>query len=206
MKNFRVVPLTLGDANALVGRLHRHHRPMKFHIVSIGAKRRDTDCLVGASILMRPCSTVLDDGVTIEVARLVTDGTHNAASFLLGASAKLACSLGYLRIQTYSLAEESGASLRGAGWRMERCFAPQSWNRMKRARLDDHVVGPRIRWAAYAPEVFSTSATSGLEVAYFLGEAAGKSGAAPSSNPFSPADEPEAWALWREGWSETSLA
>ncbi len=206
MKNFRVVPLTLGDANALVARLHRHHRPMKFHIVSIGAQRRDTGRLVGASILMRPCSTVLDDGVTIEVARLVTDGTHNAASFLLGASAKLAWSLGYLRIQTYSLAEESGASLRGAGWRMERSFAPQSWNRLKRARLDDQVVGPRIRWAAFAPEVFSTSAATGLDAAYFLGEAAGNAGAAPSSNPFSAAEEPEAWALWREGWSVTSLA
>ena len=44
--------------------------------------------------------------VTIEVVGPVTDGTTNTCSFLLGAVARLSWSLGYLRIQTYTMARE----------------------------------------------------------------------------------------------------
>ena len=58
----------------------------------------------------------MDDGLTLEVTRLCTDGTPNACSFLLSRAARAAAALGYERIQTYTLAEESvnscGGSLR----------------------------------------------------------------------------------------------
>ena len=202
MATFRVKPLSLAQANTLVDDLHRHHEPLSYHIVSIGAERRATAVLVGAAILHRPCSTVQDDRVTIEVARLVTDGTENACSFLLGACARLAWSLGYLRIQTYTMAEESGASLRGAGWRMERLTPGNTWNTPARFRIDKHVIGPRIRWASFAPEIFLRSQREGAEPAFLLGYAAAKSGASGGSNPFSANEEADLWDLWRDGWIE----
>lgn len=200
MKQFRVIPVSLAQANELVKDLHRHHEPMTFHTASIGALHRDDDRVIGAAILQRPCSTVQDDTVTTEVARLVTDGTANACSFLLGAAARLAWSLGYLRIQTYTMAEESGSSLRAAGWRMERLTPGNVWNRPARPRHDRHVIGPRIRWAAFAPEIFSQCAFDSTAPAYTLGYAASRSGALEGSNPFSAGEEPVEWENWREGW------
>ena len=72
--------------------------------------------LVGAAIAGRPVSRMLDNGQTIEVTRLVSDGTPNACSCLLGAMRRVARAMGYARIITYTLASESGTSLRAAGW------------------------------------------------------------------------------------------
>ncbi|MFR8331722.1 MAG: XF1762 family protein [Oscillospiraceae bacterium] len=41
--------------------------------------------LAGVAIVGRPVSRYLDDGRTLEVNRLCTDGTKNACSFLYGA-------------------------------------------------------------------------------------------------------------------------
>lgn len=58
----------------------------------------------------------LDDGFTLEVNRLCSDGTRNACSFLYAAAARAAKELGYRKIITYTLDTENGASLRAAGW------------------------------------------------------------------------------------------
>lgn len=58
----------------------------------------------------------MDDGLTLEVTRVCTDGTRNANSILYGACARTAKGMGYNRIITYTLQSESGASLRAAGW------------------------------------------------------------------------------------------
>lgn len=72
--------------------------------------------LAGVAIVGRPVSRYLDDGLTLEVNRLCTDGTKNACSFLYGAAARAAKVLGYHRIVTYILDTESGVSLRASGW------------------------------------------------------------------------------------------
>jgi hypothetical protein len=66
----------------------------------------------------RPIARAFDDGRTLEVNRTATDGTPNANSALYGAAWRAAKALGYLRLITYTQAGESGASLRGAGWRV----------------------------------------------------------------------------------------
>lgn len=45
---------------------------------------------------------------TMELTRLCTDGTRNAASFLLGAARRATFALGYKRLITYTLEEEGG--------------------------------------------------------------------------------------------------
>jgi len=59
-----------------------------------------------------------DDGDTIEVVRVASDGTPNACSMLYGACQRAAFALGYRRVITYTQAEESGSSLRAAGWKV----------------------------------------------------------------------------------------
>lgn len=129
-------PLTLAEANAFVAEHHRHHRPVVGHKFSIGAVLGDT--IVGVAIIGRPVARGRDDGDTMEVTRLCTDGTKNACSFLYGAAARAAFALGYRRIGTYILATEPGTSLTAAGWRLIGEAGGGTWNRKARPRIDTH--------------------------------------------------------------------
>lgn len=142
----RLVPLTLAEANAFVERLHRHHGPVVGHKFSIGAARRGD--VVGVVIVGRPVSRHRDDGLTLEVTRLCTDGTRNACSFLYGAAARAAFALGYTRIGTYILASEGGGSLRAAGWRLIGERGGGSWGREGRPRVDTHPTEQKLLFEA----------------------------------------------------------
>lgn len=110
----RVVPITLKIANAYADEHHRHHKSVTGHKFSVGCE--SDGVLVGVAIAGRPVSRYLDDGFTLEVNRLCTDGTHNACSFLYSAVARIAKDMGYRKVITYILQSENGASLRAAGW------------------------------------------------------------------------------------------
>src|SRR5580700_592155 len=124
----------LKEANEFVAALHRHHKPVIGHKFSLGAVMDDK--LVGVAIVGRPVARMRDDGDTLEVTRLCTDGTDNACSFLYGACARAAFALGYHRIGTYILASEPGTSLTGAGWRLMGERGGGSWSRGSRLRTD----------------------------------------------------------------------
>lgn len=112
-----LTPITLRAANEFVSAHHRHHKPTVGHKFSIGVM--DNEKLVGVAICGRPVSRVLDDGHTLEVNRLCTDGTHNACSMLYAASARAAKAMGYRKIITYILESEPGTSLAAAGFQNE---------------------------------------------------------------------------------------
>lgn len=137
-------PIELRDANAFVDRLHRHHDPVYRDKVRVAAF--DGDTLVGVAQLGRPVSRMLDDGSTVEVVRLCTDGTHNACSFLYGRAARVARELGYSKIITYILDNESGASLRAAGWHLEAATRGGSWDCPSRRRTTTAPTAPKQRW------------------------------------------------------------
>lgn len=142
-------PLDLDEANNLVRELHRHHLPVVGHKFSLGAV--DDGCLVGCVIVGRPVSRMRDDGWTLEVTRLATDSTKNACSFLYGAAARACFALGYRRIGTYTLPQEGGASLRGAGWKLIGERGGGSWDRGDRPRIDKHPTQGKLLWEAPAP-------------------------------------------------------
>ena len=75
-----IVPMSLKEANAFVERYHRHHGSVVGHKFSIGCS--DGEKIVGVAIVGRPVARYLDDGWTLEVNRLCTDGTRNACSML----------------------------------------------------------------------------------------------------------------------------
>jgi hypothetical protein len=87
---------------------------------------------------------MFDDGLTLEVNRTVTDGHRNANSLLYGAAARAAFALGYRRLITYTQEDESGSSLKGAGWSVvaERP-AHEGWSRQSRPRDNDRTSGMR---------------------------------------------------------------
>ena len=71
--------------------------------------------IVGVVIVGRPVSRHLDDGWTLEVNCLCTDGSRNTCSMLYGAAWCAARAMGYKRLVTYILESESGASPRATG-------------------------------------------------------------------------------------------
>lgn len=145
-RNFRIVPLTLKQANDLVGKLHRHHKPVQGHIFSIGA--RDSDGVVhGAAIVGRPTGRNNPQYEWVEVTRLVTDGHKNMCSFLYSASVRIAKEMGFNRIQTFILEEESGVSLKASGWKFDRMSSGGDWNRPSRSgRRVDQPQQKKQRW------------------------------------------------------------
>ena len=120
-----LIPISLALANAFVAPYHRHHQPVVGHKYSIGCALGSR--LIGVAITGRPVSRYLDDGTTLEVTRLCTDGTPNACSILYAASARAAKAMGYAKIITYTLDTENGASLRAAGWRCEGLAGGKQW-------------------------------------------------------------------------------
>ena len=140
--SLKVVPLTLAEANEFVLRHHRHHKKVVGHKFSLGAQLDGV--IVGVAIVGRPVSRHRDDGMTLEVTRLATDGSRNACSFLYGAAARAAMALGYARIGTYILASEAGISLRAAGWRLIAKTSGGSWSVPSRARVDKHPLQPKL--------------------------------------------------------------
>lgn len=91
-----IVPMTLREANAFVEQNHRHHGATVGHKFSIGLS--DGEKIVGVAIVGRPVSRHLDDGWTLEVNRLCTDGTRNACSMLYAAAWRAARAMGYKRV------------------------------------------------------------------------------------------------------------
>lgn len=140
-------PIELSEANAFVGRLHRHHKPVQGHRWSLSARLDDT--LVGVVICGRPVARMTDQRMVLEITRLCTDGTRNVCSFLYGRAAAVAKLMGFSRIQTFILASESGVSLKAAGYTKDDIdSAGGDWTRASRPnRRQDQPQEPKQRWS-----------------------------------------------------------
>jgi len=117
----------------------------------------DTRAVRGVATIGRPVARMLDDGFTLEVNRVATDGCPNACSALLGAARRIAMAMGYARIITYTLPEEGGASLRGAGWHEDgKTKGGRGWACKSHAHLnrrDDHPLQSKVRWVGLNTKV-----------------------------------------------------
>lgn len=116
-QHLALVPVSLEQANEHVSAWHRHNRPVPGAKFCVGAAD-EHGVLHAVAIAGRPVARHFDDGQTIEVVRVATDGTRNANSMLYGACQRAAFALGYRRVITYTQAEEGGASLRASGWKV----------------------------------------------------------------------------------------
>jgi hypothetical protein len=142
--SLQIVPCTKAEAFAFVKTHHRHLRPPRGFKVVFAVAAGDT--VVGVAIVGRPSARELDDGWTAEVTRCCTDGHRNACSMRYGAGWRAARAIGYRKLVTYTLPEEGGASLRGAGFKTVAETKGGSWDRKERPRVDLHPLQGKLRW------------------------------------------------------------
>lgn len=138
-------PLHIREANEFVAQHHRHSLPTVGGKFAIGVSVEGT--LVGVAIAGRPVARKVDDGKTLEVLRVCTDGTPNANSFLYGRVKRIASLMGYSKVITYTLAEESGASLKAVGGKVGGEVQPKDWSVPSRPRKSQPVYDkPKLKW------------------------------------------------------------
>ncbi len=149
-------PVTLREANDFVQNFHRHNGRTsrdggKF---AIGAELCGE--LIGVSIVGNPLSATFMDGYTAEVLRLCVNdkAPKGCCSMLYQASWRAWKAMGGRRLVTYTLKTESGASLRGAGWKVVGETKPvkEGWNKNDHLNLRREwhpVMGQqKLRWEA----------------------------------------------------------
>jgi hypothetical protein len=140
-----LVPIGFKGACDFIRTNHRHHNPpqgMKFCLaVAIGGQ------IVGVAVTGRPISRHLDDGRTLEVTRVCTDGTENVCSKLYSASWRVAREMVYKRLITYILYNESGISLKASGWICQAPAGGGNWNKPGRQRTDSKHEGLKWRYS-----------------------------------------------------------
>ena len=142
-----LIPMNLDEANAFVAAHHRHHKPVVGYKFALGVAEGEK--VRGVAIVCRPVARHIDDGWTLEVNRVCTDGVKNGCSMLYGASWRAAKALGFRRLITYTMPEEGGASLRGAGWTLVGMRGGGNWNVPSRPRIDtaELLQGQKCLWA-----------------------------------------------------------
>jgi hypothetical protein len=149
MEVLRIVPVRFRDACGFVAMWHRHHRPPRGCKFALGVADAGRT-LRGVAIVGRPVARHFDNGVTVEVTRVATDGTPNTGSMLYAAAWRAAKALGYCRVITYTQRGESGATVRAAGWRVVAERPPHAgWDRPSRPRRaagTEHIA--RTLWEA----------------------------------------------------------
>jgi hypothetical protein len=140
-----IKPITLRDANAFVRDHHRHLSQVagcRFCLKLIDHKGLTRGVLIAG----RPVSRNLDDGLTIEVTRVATDGVKNGCSKFYGATARIAALMGFEKIITYTLEIEVGASLKAVGWKPTHGLGGGLWVRNGRLRTSNVNTGKKTRW------------------------------------------------------------
>ena len=146
--SLQITPINFDEANAFVEKFHRHHKPVVGCKFCIAVSDEEKVC--GVAMVGRPVARHADDGWTLEVNRVCTDGSKNACSMLYGAAWRAAKALGYRKLITYTLPEEGGASLRAAGWRLIGKRGGGNWNNASRPRIDtaELLRGQKLLWEA----------------------------------------------------------
>lgn len=145
------VPMTISEAKNFVDNFHRHNKAPQGGLFAVGASNGDQ--LIGVAIVGRPIARGLDNGKTAEVVRccVVEDSPKGTCSFLYSRCWKACKALGWEKLVTYTLKSESGASLRGCGWRVVAELnprRPEEWQ-SRFGREWQPVVGQaKLRWEA----------------------------------------------------------
>lgn len=149
-----LAPTTLRAANDFVEAYHRHSRRTARNGGKFAVSAVFDDEVVGVAIVGNPLSATLMDGFTAEVLRccVLPSAPRNACSFLYGRCWRIWQQMGGRRLITYTLQTESGASLKGAGWKVVGETRPHKrWDTKADAcrRTDQAIYGQsKFRWEA----------------------------------------------------------
>jgi hypothetical protein len=141
-------PVTQREAFRWIEEVHSTHGSPPGSVYQVAVNNGEE--IVGVAIAGRPPSRHYDDGWTLEVTRVATDGYPNAASKLYGACTRAAWPLGYERVITYTVTEtEDAIPLKATHFKEVRKDAGGgSWDREDRPRVDEHPTGNKTLWEA----------------------------------------------------------
>lgn len=134
-----LIPITLRKANDFVAAHHRHNGRTARNGGKYAVGLAVDSGLVGVAIVGNPLSATLMDGWTAEVLRVCVsaEAPKGSCSMLYQACWRAWRAMGGRRMITYTLLSESGASLRGAGWRVVGTTTPTppGWKKKERAEI-----------------------------------------------------------------------
>lgn len=140
-----VVPMTLTEAKAYITEHHRHHRAPVGGLFAIGAAA-DVG-IVGVVVVGRPVARMSDNGWTVEVTRLATDGSRNACSMLYRAAWRAARAMGYQKLHhVHAPRGKAGHPSGRPGFTLIGEAGGGSWSRDARPRVDTHPTQVKLRW------------------------------------------------------------
>lgn len=149
--------MILRDANDFVEKWHRHSARTsndggKF---AIGLEHEGE--LVGVAIVGRPIARLLQVEGAAELLRLCTSpaAPKGSGSKLYSRAKRIWQLMGGTKLHTYTLANESGASMRGAGVKEPAAeIDGAQWDRAARPRATKEIHNkPKRRWTETLPEV-----------------------------------------------------
>ena len=129
--------IRLVDAQAFTEQYHRHSPPLQRHAWTTAAYWNGE--IQGIVTVDRPSSAYTKYDFIAEIRRLVTkpDAVPNTASFLMG-KAKQACfAIGYDLLVSYTKGYENGASLKAAGFMVDKWWGE---------KLADGSCNAQVRW------------------------------------------------------------
>jgi hypothetical protein len=142
----KIIPMTIKAANEFIKQYHRHNDPTVSGKFALGCTN-DEGKLIGAAVSGRPVGRGFDDGKTLEIYRVATDGTFNANSFIYGRIKRIAQLMGYQRIFTYTLVTETGATMRAIGAKEDGVIKAREWSCKSRPRRSQDVYkSDKMRW------------------------------------------------------------
>lgn len=120
-------PLSVSGARRLMPTLHRR-RPRIVGALFATSVYAGAE-LVGIACASEPKAPRSRGRAIVEISRVATNGARNGCSKLYGALCRAAASLGYVRAVTFTDPDESGVSLRAAGFRDDGLTREQHWDR-----------------------------------------------------------------------------
>jgi hypothetical protein len=148
----RLIPVSLAEARRFIAEQHRHNDPPVGHRASVGIADAEGN-LRGVGVLGIPKARMSADGRTAEIVRVATDGVPNGCSMLYGALVRVAWNLGYDRVLTYTLEDESGSSLRAAGWTHDGLAGGGDWARERDAERGRALTSSATPTLFFAPKM-----------------------------------------------------
>lgn len=148
----KATPIGIEEANEFVQRYHRHNKPVLIARFAVGVKFNDE--LVGVAIVGNPVARELNKEGVAEVRRVCTNekAPKGTCSFLYTRCWRVWSVMGGRKLVTYTLQDEGGASLRGAGWAQEALLdGRDGWDTPSRPRINQPISQePKIRWSKEA--------------------------------------------------------
>lgn len=147
----KLVPVTVKRARAFVAEHHRHLPRLQGGLFAVGVELGGE--LVGVGLAGHPPRVWMGTGRVV-ISRVaaradlpgVGDHASPACTMILGALCRAAKALGYREAWTYTLPEEPGSSLRGAGFVDKGLTRDEEHDRPSRARRPVEVRTKKRRW------------------------------------------------------------